>query len=202
MSSASSSGRTNQVRKRRSSSRTQKPIPYGITPRVARLVSLAMVGLSVLYVGQGLLKTREGVYSYGDLGAGMTQAEVRYILGTPTQVTGEGDDAVWTFISGETRQTVGFANGLAETISCEDRTDSPVACPATFGVALGTYENDIWSRLGAPTRQIYRGDAKTIVYDDLSVQFDLSRLSVERIQHRRNTAGRSYLLRLPRILLP
>lgn len=194
---------TVRARRRRSVNKHKRSaVRYAIPPHIVRAVPFVMTALAAVYAGHGLMAVRADTIYYGDLSDGLRPAEVRYVMGPPTAVSGAGDNQTWSFRRGETTHIVRFANGLTASLTCQDSAQSSVACPPKFGVTLGTHEDLIWARLGAPTSQIYRGDAKTLVYSDLGVRYDLSQLLVKGIEHRPEPGAQSYLLRVPRILLP
>ncbi len=192
-----------RVRRRRSSSSKQRRrVRHAVPPQIVRAMPFVMAALALVYVGHGLMAVRADTLFYGQLATGMAPAEVRYVMGAPTVVAREGDDETWRFRRGETTHDVRFAGGRAVSIACRDTANSAAACPPIFGITLGTHEDTVWARLGAPDRQIYRGEAKTLVYDDLGVRYDLSQLLVDGIRHEPDDRGASYLWRVPRILLP
>lgn len=192
-----------RVRRRRSSSsRQRRRIRYAVPPQIVRAMPFVMGALALVYAGDGLMAVRADTLFYGELATGMVPAEVRYVMGAPTVVVKQDGGETWRFRRGETAHDVGFAGGTTVSIACRDATNSEGACPPIFGVTLGTHENAVWARLGAPSRQVYRGEAKTLVYEDLGVRYDLSRLLVDGIRHEPAGHAHSYLWRVSRILLP
>jgi len=201
-----------RARKRRA--RTKPGIRQQLrSPMVGRVIFWAMIGLTVLHVGYTVNEVRLARFLYGPLMIGLNRQEVRYFVGDPIAPPGT-DPAVrraaadatpiWQYRSATALTSVAFDtdSGRVATIVCSDAALDAYACPTTLGLGVGTGEDTIWYRLGVPDRQTYSGDAKTIYYDDLRLNFTLRQFRVTAVRIDAGPSSKAWLARMPRLLVP
>lgn len=162
------------------------------SPCFGRWLAAAMLALTAIYLGWIGYSALYAARNFGPLHVGMSRAEVRYFYGAPAARS--GDDRGWTVRDGDAVLQLGFsANGGLATSRC---TAAPgqdgAACPGVLGVQLGQTEDVIWDRLGAPTAQSFRGDAKVMHYPELGARFVLRRVAIVAIE-REKRAGTAAL---------
>lgn len=194
-----------EVRKRRSrSARRSGALPILADPRFGRWLLLAMIAAAIAYAGSALWTARMLANTYSGLVLGMPRADVRYFMGPPPEPARGADSApVWTYRADTATTRVHFDGaGRISRIACSDEQASVSTCPDTMGLGLGTAEDVIWSRLGAPTEQSYAGDTKLLYYRDLGLQFALRRFQVVGIALGSRPSRLSYLPRAARLMLP
>lgn len=189
-------------RRRRRSSRKQWQWGLLSSPQVGRWVGFAMIALTVFYVVNAFSQVRLAANAYGVLTRDVSPPEVRYLLGTPARV----DPATgnWYYVQGPAQTVVSFGGpgGSVDRVACLDPQRTAFACASTMGFGVGSEEPDIWYRLGAPSRQSFHGDRKTIVYTDLGLAFELERMEVIGVEMLPRNDRLSYLGRFFRSLVP
>lgn len=212
---ATMQGSRDSSRRRRSERRSSVPRLHD--PRVGKVILAVMIAITLAHVGATLYRLRKASQVYGWLAPGMTREETRYLLGRPEARTsasnrlgGTPDDAnadatgPWIYRSGSAITTLLFddARQTLASVACSDPQLSAYGCPQTMGLSLGTGEDAIWYRLGAPSRSGYQGETKVIVYDELGLSFWLRKFQTVRIKLAQPSGKNAYLARLPRVLVP
>ena len=186
--------------RRRSQSHKNPVVRWLRDARAPRVTMLTMVAVTIAYFGAILWQTRLGALVYNGIVVGSAAADVRYIIGPPK--AREDGDAVWIYPAGENSDLrISFADGSAQSISCSDPGISG-ACAGTMGLGMGSTEERVLQRLGAPARQRYIGDAKVIEYPGLGLSFELRQFRIHRITLSTRPDRFSYLGYVPRIAVP
>lgn len=216
-----SRGEDVRMRRRRRSS-NNRPIPNitgYFSPRyVMRAIPWLGMAMGAMFAVLSIKQFHDNFYFYGPYLVGQTTDETLYGFNAPQQVRASAE-APWAppqmngralFIYPEWRYRlpagstveIAFANGRAEHISCGSREMLVTACPRSFGVGLGDSEDHVIYTLGAPTREIYRGPAKTLVYPELGLSLELEQFRVRQIKVDNRGGGLSAILRYLRWSLP
>jgi hypothetical protein len=93
--------------------------------------------------------------------------------------------------------TVGFSAGKVRSLTCMDDSPSSTStnCNAVAGVSISDSEERVRQLLGKPTRYKYDGVAKTISYDDIGLEFVLTKGRVYMITVMGGTGSASNVLR-------
>jgi hypothetical protein len=137
---------------------------------------------------------------YADLKLGMSENEVRYIKGSPTEVMeadalSPGFDRVvkvdkldqgrtvsdypeWSYTDTSSRIDITFdPNRKVKAIQCYA---TSYGCPYLFGLHVGSSEDQVLARLGKPTSQAVQvnGSTKRMVYGPYNVVFFLTKKEV------------------------
>ncbi len=193
---------------RRTTGKWQRVLGGG--PGDIRLLAV-MAAVSLAYVGSQAYAVRQASRFYSDLALNIGRPDVRYFLGAPAQVADAAGRSVsqdsatrWFYDRDGGRVEVVFSDegGLIERITCRDRGTSALSCPSTLGLSVGSGEDKVWNRLGAPDVQRYVGDAKVIEYRSLGLRFTLRRFLVSEIELERHEGGGSPFDRLISVLIP
>jgi hypothetical protein len=175
-------------RRRHKGRRTARSAPNGITefvrhPKSGRLVSAAMVAVTIAFMGVQWHLFSQQVQGYGPLGPGMSSEEVRYFAGTPDSVvqnTAGSDHEIW-YYNNPTPMEVNLAGGRVENVACSDLPERVSNCPSALGLRIGDWETDLYARLGDPTTTSLSSGRKLLRYQDLGYAFSLERARVYRI---------------------
>jgi hypothetical protein len=149
----------------------------------ARLVFAVMVVLSVGYFARYLWDTRMGAIVYSGLPVGVHERDVRYVLGKPNSVEGEGTLYHYTD-KGSTVSVRLAESGQAASIKCTARSNDASSCAPFLDVPIGATEERVLRQLGGPSRVTYSGDDKVMHYDGLGVSFWLRKYQVYAIELR------------------
>ena len=192
-------GESARRRRRRSSSRKKAATwsEYWRSAEFGRHLFVAMCLVGVAYAGSTLWSTRRATFLYGPLWLPATESEVRYVIGPPDAVEAGGSVYRYTGKGGELAVRLSSA-GQVVSISCAAGAQSPSTCAKTRGIGIGTTEDQILMRLGAPSRQSFRGNDKTIHYDGMGLTFRLRLVKVREIELREGASFTGYF---PRALL-
>ena len=182
-------------RRRKSSRRRAATWPeYWRGPDFGRHLFIAMVLVGIAYGGTILWETRLASNHYGPTVTGMTESEVRYVLGPPRTV--EADGTVYRYSERGREVAVRFSPaGRMESISCEPGPQSPSTCPRILGIGIGSDEYDVLLGLGAPSRETFSGNDKTMYYDGLGMTFQMRLLRVRGMEVREGRSLAGYVTR-------
>lgn len=171
-------------RRRRKSSTRRKAATwpeYWRGPDFGRHLFIAMGLVGAAYAGTILWETRLASRNYPPLKIGMTQSEVSYMLGAPRTL--EAGGSVYRYSERGRELAVRFSSaGRMESITCAAGAPAPPTCQKMLGIGIGTHEYDLLLRLGAPSRETFRGDEKTMFYDGMGMSFRLRLLEVEQVE--------------------
>jgi hypothetical protein len=185
-------------RRRKSSRRKAATWPeYWRSAEFGRHLFIAMSLIGAAYAGTILWETRFYSYHYPPAEIGVTENQVRYMLGAPDSIEAGGRLYRYSEPGREVAVRLSPA-GRLESISCAGGTPEPVTCPKVRGIGIGSNEYDVLLRLGAPSRESFRGDDKTMYYDGMGLAFQLRQFEVRRIELRRGGSFSGYF---PRALL-
>ena len=190
-------------RRRRKSSRKKAVtwLEYWRSAEFGRHLFVAMSLIGAAYAGTILWETRVAARNYPPVKIGMTPSEVRYLLGTPRAV--EDGGSVYRYSERGREMAVRFSPaGRLESIACRAGTQGPPTCPRIRGIGIGTGEYDVLRRLGAPSRETFRGDAKTMYYDGMGMAFQLSLLEVTQLEVREGARFTGYFPRALFAMIP
>lgn len=192
------------VRRRRRRSSRKKPVTwreYWRSADFGRHLFAAMVLIGAAYAGTILWETRFASYNYPPVKIGMTPSEVRYLLGTPGAVEAGGN--LYRYSDKGREVAVGFSSaGRMESIACRAGPEGPATCPRIRGIGIGTGEIDVLRTLGGPSRETFRGDAKTMYYDGMGMAFQLSLLKVTQLELRDGAGFTGYFPRALFAMVP
>ena len=103
----------------------------------------------------------------------------------------------WVYGDGPQDFTVGFSADRVRSLTCMDDSPSRAStnCNAVAGVSIGDSEERVRQLLGKPTRYKYDGVTKTISYDDIGLEFVLTKGRVYMITVKDGMGGVSHVLR-------
>ena len=186
-------------RRRRSSSRKKAATwpEYWRSAEFGRHLFVAMSLLGAVYAGATLQRTRVATFQYADLWLAATQGETRYMLGQPDRI--EAGGSLYRYSDkGEEIAARFSSGGQLISISCAAGAQQPSTCPKVRGIGIGTTEDQILLRLGAPSRASFQGNDKTIYYDGMGLSFRLRLFKVREMELRE---GGSLIGYLPHALL-
>lgn len=186
-------------RRRRKSSRKKAATwpEYWRGSEFGRHLFVAMTLIGIAYVGTILWETRFASFNYPPTQIGMTESEVRYVLGPPRAV--EAGGSLYRYSERGREVAVRFSPaGRLESISCEAGPQGPPTCPRIRGLGIGSAEYDVLRRFGVPSRQAFRGNDKTMYYDGIGMAFQLRQLEVRQLELHQ---GASFIGYFPRALL-
>lgn len=181
-------------RRRRKSSARKKAATwpeYWRGPYFGRHLFIAMSLLAAAYAGLTLWETRLATFLYNGLWLGASESEVRYMLGPPDAVEAGGRVFRYSERGREIAVRISPA-GRTTSISCAPAAQGPSTCPAIRGIGIGTTEDQVLLRFGAPSRVAFRGDAKTIYYDGLGLTLHLSLFKVRELEVREGGSFTGY----------
>lgn len=184
-------------RRRRKSSSKRKAATwteYWRSDEFARHLTIVMALVGAAYAGMFLYNTRSAALYYAPLGVGFTDAEVRYLLGTPDAVEQGGRLLRYSEPGRELEVRFG-SDGRMNSFRCSSPAGSQPRCQDVRGIKIGTTEDQIWLRLGHPSRESYSGNDKTIHYDGMGLTFQLSLFKVRSIELREGASFTGYFPR-------
>ena len=189
-------------RRRKSSRRKAASWPeYWRGPDFGRHLFIAMCLVGAGYAGTILWETRFYAYSYPPASIGVTESEVRYMLGPPHAVEDGGSLYRYSETGRELAVRLSPA-GRLESISCAAGRQAPPTCPRVLGIGIGSNEYDVLRRLGAPSRQAFRGNDKTMYYDGMGLAFQLRRFDVRQIELHEGASFSGYFPRALFAMVP
>lgn len=153
-----------------------------------RHLFIGMTLVAAAYAGTILWDTRHASRFYPPVKVGMTESEVRYLLGPPDAV--ESGGRIYRYSDKGRELAVRFSSaGRMDSISCSAGAASPPTCPKILGIGIGTDEVDLLLRLGVPSRQVFSDHEKTMFYDGMALSFRLRQLEVTQLElHRRDSS--------------
>ena len=210
---------TNDTRQRTRSRRSQRKTKVRPLrdPRVGSYIFAGMCLVTLAYGGAIFAQVRQSAITYAGLVPGETRSDVLYFSGVPSDVrtgsgpwqrVGPGVDPTtgdhWRYrgANGSVTEVAFDDAGEISRITCADDGAVPEACPGTLDVTLGTSEQALFNRLGAPDRQVYVGVAKVVTYTGTGLEFALRQARVYRIALSRRAGSLSYLGEVFRVLVP
>jgi hypothetical protein len=171
-------------RRRKVSTRNKRPVTWAEYWRSAvfgRHLFVAMTLVGLAYAGTHLYESRFYSRIYPPVQIGMSHSEVDYLLGGPSAV--EADGAVRRFSLPGRELTARFSSdGRLASITCGAGASNDATCPAIRKVGIGTHEVELLLRLGAPSREVFRGNDKTMYYDDMGLAFQMRFLEVRQLE--------------------
>ena len=190
-------------RRRRKSSR-RKPVTwpeYWRGSEFGRHLFIAMCLIGAAYAGTILWETRYYSVNYPPVQVGMTPSEVRYLLGAPRAI--EAGGSVYRYSERGREVAVRFSSaGRMESIACAAGTPSPPTCPRIRGIGIGTDEYTVLRKFGAPSRETFRGNEKTMYYDGLGMALQLRLLEVTQLELHRGAGPTGYFPRALFAMVP
>jgi hypothetical protein len=146
-------------------------------------------------------ETRFASRNYPPTKIGMTESEVRYVLGPPRSV--EEGGALYRYSEKGRELAVRFSSaGRMESISCRAGAEEPPTCPRIRGLRIGSSEYDMLLKLGVPSRETYRGNDKTVYYDGMGMVFQMRLLEVREMGLREGASFSGYFPRALFSLVP
>jgi len=179
-------------RRRKSGSKRAATWPeYWRSAQFGQHVFAAMCLIGAAYAGTILWETRFYSRHYPPVTMGVSESEVRYMLGEPDSVQDGG--RLYRF--SETGRELAARlsdDGRLTAISCAAGEKSPATCPRVRGIGIGTDEYDVLRTLGAPSRETYRGNDKTLHYDGMGLALQLQQFDVEQIQLHQGSSFSGY----------
>ena len=189
-------------RRRKSSRRRAASWPeYWRSAEFAQHLFIAMCLIGAAYAGTILWETRHASMNYPPTKIGMTESEVRYVLGPPRSI--EQDGALYRYSERGRELAVRFSPaGRMESISCWAGADEPPTCPRIRGLRIGSSEYDVLLTLGAPSREVFRGNDKTLYYDGMGMVFQMRPLEVRELGLREGARFSGYFPRALFSLVP
>ena len=182
-------------RRRRKVSARRKPVTwreYWRGSQFGRHLFAGMTLVAAAYAGAILWETRVASRIYPPVKVGMTESEVRYLLGAPGTVEGGGRIYRYSDKARELAARFSSARTL-DSISCAAGTASPPTCPKILGIGIGTSEYDLLRRLGLPSREVFSGNEKTMFYDGMGLSFRLHLLEVTQLELHRGAGVIGFL---------
>lgn len=171
-------------RRRKASTRKRKPVTwaeYWRSAEFGRHLFVAMTLLGLAYAGTHLYESRFYSKNYPPVQIGMNQNEVDYLLGVPTAV--EAGGTLHRFSLPGREVAARFSpDGRLYAVTCSAGNSDKATCPAIRNVGIGTHEVELLLRLGGPSRQVFRGNDKTMYYDDMGLAFQMRLLEVRQLE--------------------
>lgn len=171
-------------RRRKVSARKKKATTwpeYWRSAEFGRHLFVAMTLVGLAYAGTHLYETRFYSKNYPPVQIGMSQNEVDYLLGGPSGV--EADGTVHRFsLPGREMMARFSPDGQLESVTCAAAASGDATCPAIRNVGIGTDEVELLLRLGGPSRQVFRGNDKTMYYDEMGLAFQMRFLKVRQLE--------------------
>ncbi len=183
-------------RRRKSSSRKKAATwpEYWRGRDFGRHLFIAMGLIGAAYAGTILWETRFASNHYGPTVTGMTESEVRYVLGPPRTV--EAGGTLYRYSDKGREVAVRFSPaGRMESISCEPGPEDPPTCPRIMGIGIGSDEYDVLLQLGVPSRETFRGNDKAMYYDGMGLTFQMRLLKVRGLEVREGRSLAGYVTR-------
>jgi hypothetical protein len=180
-------------RRRKSSSRKKAATwtEYWRSAEFERHLLFAMCLVGLAYFGTIFITTRLATFHYGDLWLKASGSEVRYMLGPPAAV--EDGGTLYRYSQTGRELTVQLSPaGRTVSIRCQAAAQGPSTCPEASGIGIGTTEDKVLLRLGAPSRAAYRGNDKTSYYDGMGLTLRLSQFKVREIEVREGASFTGY----------
>lgn len=160
---------------------------------VAWRVLMVMCVLGAAYAGTILWKAHLATSRYPPLRIGMTEREVRYILGPPQAHDLAG--SVYRYSASGREIAVGFSpQGRIDSVRCVGG-QGPPTCPEIFGLGIGSSEAEVVRRLGAPSRQSRRGEEMTLHYGGMGLAFRIRQSKVRELELREGARFSGYFPR-------
>lgn len=157
-----------------------------------------MLALSAVHLVFAARSLRLASTLFQELKLGATAEEVRYMRGNPTQTVGSTG---WLYRNDDADNLLAFdAKGRLAQVRCAAAAGGQHNCETIFGLGIGSTEEAVWFRLGAPSTQSFQGDDKIISYDEIGRVFHLKKRIVVAVALRPASTG--YWSRLPRLLVP
>ena len=199
---AEAEGVTVKRRRRKSSRRKAATWPeYWRGPDFGRHLFIAMSLVGAAYAGTILWETRFAARNYPPAAIGMTESEVRYVLGPPRTIEGGGSLYRYSERGRDVAARFG-SDGRLESISCTAGAQGPATCPRIRGLGIGSTEYDVLVRLGAPSRETFQGNDKTMFYDGLGTAFQMRLLRVQQLELREGASFTGYFPRALFAMVP
>lgn len=193
------------VRRRRRKSSSRKKAAswpeYWRGSEFGRHLFIAMCLVGAAYVGTVLWETRFYSYNYPPASIGVTESEVRYMLGPPHVV--EQGGTLYRYSEKGRELAVRFSSeGRLDSINCTAGQQDPPTCPRVRGIGIGSNEYDVLRRFGAPSRQAFSGNDKTMYYDGMGMAFQLRQFDVRQIELHEGASFSGYFPRALFAMVP
>jgi len=169
-------------RKRRASrSKSGTWAAYFRGAEFGRVVFVGMTIIAVLYVARFVWDTRMASIYYNSVVVGMPEQDVRYVLGPPTAV-GEGR-RFYRYDEGNRTLVTRFSgHNTVTSVTCTADLRYASRCEPILDIPLGTTEDAIMLKIGAPSRNTYSGNDKIMHYDGLGVSLRMRKFRLAAIE--------------------
>lgn len=183
-------------RRRRRKSSSRSTLRWNAPENVSKWMKYGAIAMGIAFVGLSIKEFRGGYAFYGEYSLGQSRMETLYGFNAPQFVSNNGGawqaaparDQLpqfnrWRYTPSSGVEVEFHFDGAdkAEQIACGGRVTLQSACPSAFGVSLNDDEDTVIAKIGKPSREIFAGPSKTMVYPELGLQLRLEQFIVTKI---------------------